>query len=1096
MNSIRKMLSVILLTILSGAVIYGQSSTGPTKKIDDPTGRLLISSHLQPNPVSEVSYGYGLGINNENPKALFDLQFQYPLLGNGTAGIETDGDYFYITRWNSNQFYRYNLTGALVDSFSIAGVANIRDLAYDGQYFYGGAAANLIYKMNFTSHTLVATITGPTSLVVRHICYDPGQNAFWCGNWDTDFTLVNMSGAIIATIPATTHLQTDIYGSAYDNYTPGGPYIWLYRQTSANGNDLAQVKISTGAPTAVNFDVTSVVTVPTGNLAGGLCIAEGIVPNKASLIGVIQNQKFWGLELKDLAVFPNDMGVTSLLYPLSSAVLTNADSIKVVIRNFDSIAHNNIPVSYRIDGGPEVNDMVSASIPAYSTMNFTFSTPHDFSIPGHIYHITVYTGLGGDGNHLNDTLIATVKNLWDIAGVSIDEPPVSGPGSLSPKATFINNGTLATTVNVTMNITGGYTSTKTINNLAPGASQQLTFDPWNATLGNYTIKVYSSLPADSVHSNDTLSQVIDIQNLVKVLGYVAYDPATTGALPVGPAVTYLQTPFMITSLANQSTMNFIGAGTWGAMNKWYGVVSTDNALVTIDTLTGARTIIGNTGVALSGIAYDWTSSIMYGVAWDGVNTSLYKVNIGSGAATLIGQSTPQLLINLACSPSGQLFGVSITNDSLYAVNKTTGVVTAIGNIGFDAAYAQDMEFDQLSGVCYMAAYNNTSASGELRTVNTATGSTSLIGPFLHGAEITGFAIPFPGPVALIDAGVISVDSPVSACGLGSETPGIRVMNYGSSSITGLQVTYTLDGGAPVTETISGTIAPGGIAAHNFSTAINLATGGPHTLVVYTHLAGDVVTSNDTVTETITHIIPVAAPFAMGFEPTENMEGWSIVDANNDAYQWEITASGGNTAPYCMTYTYNVSSAANDWLITSCFNLDAAKTYQLSYYYKAASATYPEKMKVFIGTDNTVAALTTLLANHSNIVSTSYLQGTATFTVPSTGIYYLGFQCYSAADEYILYLDDINVSDVTGVETIEQQPAISIIPNPATDKFTVITDSDESNITVLNTYGSVVYSTTSHSSQTIIYTGSFSSGIYFVKTETAKGINIQKIIIGN
>jgi hypothetical protein len=1096
MNKMKKMLSIILVTLFTSTTIYGQSVSVLTKNITDMTGKPIITSHVPANPFSEVSSGYGLGNVNESPKALFDVQFQYPIMGTGTAGIETDGNYFYITRWNSSLFYRYNLTGTLVDSFSIAGVANIRDLAYDGQYFYGGAAANLIYKMNFTAHTLVSTITGPTSLVVRHICYDPGQNALWCGNWATDFTLVNMSGAIIATIPATTHLQTDIYGSAYDNYTPGGPYLWLYRQTSANGNDLAQVKISTGIPTAVNFDVTTVVTVPTGNLAGGLCIAEGIVPNKASLIGVVQNQKFWGLELKDLAVFPNDLGVTSLLHPLSSDLLTNSDSIKVVVRNFDSIAHNNIAVTYSIDGGAPVNDVISANIPAYSTVNFTFLAPFDFSIPGHNYHLKLYTGMPGDANNINDTLVATVKNLWDVAPVTIDEPPVSGPGSILPKATFINNGTLATTFNVTMNITGGYTSTKTITNLAPGANQQVTFDPWNATIGNYTIQVYTVLAADSLHNNDTISQAIGIQNLVKAFCYIAYDPATTGTLPNGPAVTYLQAPFMINSLADQTALNFIEAGTWGALNKWYGVVSTDNTLVTIDTTTGGRTILGNTGVPIAGITYDWTTNTMYGVSWDGVNTSLYKINVGSGATTLVGQSTTQLLINLACSPSGQLFSVSITNDSLYSLNKTNGVATAIGLVGFDAAYAQDMEFDQLSGICYMAAYNNTSAAGELRTVNLSNGSTTLIGQFLHGAEITALAIPFNGPVPQTDAGVISVDSPESACSLGLETLGIRVMNYGTTAINNLQVAYILDGGTPVTETISGNIAPGAVAQFSFSTQIDLSAGGAHNIKVFTKLPSDAITSNDTVISTITNINPVTIPYSMGFEPTDNMTGWKILDANNDTYKWYLATTGGNTSPYCMMYSYNVSSAANDWLITSCIDLNAAKSYKLSYYYKAASATYPEKMKVFIGNDNTIAALTTELVNHSNIVSISYLQGTATFTVPSSGVYYLGFQCYSAADEYNLFLDDINISDVTGVETNQMQPLVSIIPNPATDKFTVISDSDESNITVLNTYGSVVYSTTSHSSNTIIYTGSFSSGIYFVKTETAKGINIQKIIIGN
>ena len=40
-----------------------------------------------------------------NQKELFDLQFQYPCaIGDGEAGIETDGDFIYTTKWNGPEF--------------------------------------------------------------------------------------------------------------------------------------------------------------------------------------------------------------------------------------------------------------------------------------------------------------------------------------------------------------------------------------------------------------------------------------------------------------------------------------------------------------------------------------------------------------------------------------------------------------------------------------------------------------------------------------------------------------------------------------------------------------------------------------------------------------------------------------------------------------------------------------------------------------------------------------------------------------------------------------------------------------------------------
>ena len=128
-------------------------------------------------------------------------------------------------------------------------------------------------------------------------------------------------------------------------------------------------------------------------------------------------------------------------------------------------------------------------------------------------------------------------------------------------------------------------------------------------------------------------------------------------------------------------------------NKWYGTVYSDSTFITIDTVTGARTVIGNMGVDMNGLAYDYTTHIFFGVSWDGSSSSLYTISSTTGAATLIGNSgTTDLLINLACDTMGNLYSLGTTNELLYSVNKSTGVATSIGPIGFTAAYAQGMGF--------------------------------------------------------------------------------------------------------------------------------------------------------------------------------------------------------------------------------------------------------------------------------------------------------------------------------------------------------------------------------------------------------------------
>jgi hypothetical protein len=220
--------------------------------------------------------------------ARFDLQFSFDASAAsgaaGNAGSEFDGTYYYTTRWASNLIHKYDMSGVLVQEFSIPGVSGLRDLAFDGTYMYGGAAANTIYQMDFNTMTLIGTI--PSPVAVRHIAYDPVDDGFWVGTWDTDLVLVDRGGATLNVI--STSLVSK-YGSAYDGWSDGGPYLWVFDQGA--GADTPQLvhqfDISTGLPTGVTYDVGADF-VSAGDIAGGLFSTEGIVPGTASLGGLLQ----------------------------------------------------------------------------------------------------------------------------------------------------------------------------------------------------------------------------------------------------------------------------------------------------------------------------------------------------------------------------------------------------------------------------------------------------------------------------------------------------------------------------------------------------------------------------------------------------------------------------------------------------------------------------------------------------------------------------------------------------------------------------------------------------------------------------------------
>jgi hypothetical protein len=220
---------------------------------------------------------------------------------------------------------------------------------------------------------------------------------------------------------------------------------------------------------------------------------------------------------------------------------------------------------------------------------------------------------------------------------------------------------------------------------------------------------------------------------------IAYDPLS-GYL--GPAKFALSNPGVLTRLSDQPGEYMLNGGTW-FNNQWYGMTMSDNALATINTQTGNVVILGRTGKVISEITYDYSTNTLFAIDYDFLyeSSSLYTINITNGTPTLIGQCCTGFLQTLACDSSGNLYSVGTRYDLLYKIDKTTGAATSIGPIGFDANFAQGLEFDMTSGILYMAAYNATAHIGELRTVNLLTGATTLIGKFENGAEIAGFAIP-------------------------------------------------------------------------------------------------------------------------------------------------------------------------------------------------------------------------------------------------------------------------------------------------------------------------------------------------------------------
>jgi hypothetical protein len=213
---------------------------------------------------------------------LFDFDCEAASGALGNAGAEFDGTYYYSTRWASNLIHQYDDTGALVKEFSIPGVSGLRDLAYDGTYFYGGAGGT-IWKMDFDTETLVDTISG--GFQSRALAYNPDDDVLYASNWGDPVYVVDPStGNVDDTFNLVT--ATSTYGMAYDN--AGTKLLYIFDQ-SISPSDLMiyEWDLDGGAMTGFSYDVQNEFPGISG-IAGGLFTDSAGFPGLTVIGGLAQ----------------------------------------------------------------------------------------------------------------------------------------------------------------------------------------------------------------------------------------------------------------------------------------------------------------------------------------------------------------------------------------------------------------------------------------------------------------------------------------------------------------------------------------------------------------------------------------------------------------------------------------------------------------------------------------------------------------------------------------------------------------------------------------------------------------------------------------
>lgn len=260
--------------------------------------------------------------DTENSRALWDLVFSYnmqtmPALPGGYAGVALFNNEFWVSKWASDSIFKFTASGSFIKALTINGLSGVRAFTTDGLYLYASNNTNQIFRINAVLEQLAPnhiTLNPGINTAARFCSYDStlntGAGGFWVGSFTSDLIAIDKSGNYLDSIPASVHGLTGMYGAAVDNYSAGGPYIWVFDQGGANACRVVRISVATGLATDVHevYPDLQAANGLSSALAGGAFVTDKLVPGEVVFVGMLQgspNNVLFGYDADET---PNAVG--------------------------------------------------------------------------------------------------------------------------------------------------------------------------------------------------------------------------------------------------------------------------------------------------------------------------------------------------------------------------------------------------------------------------------------------------------------------------------------------------------------------------------------------------------------------------------------------------------------------------------------------------------------------------------------------------------------------------------------------------------------------------------------------------------------------
>jgi hypothetical protein len=434
-----------------------------------------------------------------------------------------------------------------------------------------------------------------------------------------------------------------------------------------------------------------------------------------------------------------------------------------------------------------------------------------------------------------------------------------------------------------------------------------------------------------------------------------------------------------------------------------------------------------------------------------------------------------------------------------ASNASITIPASIGSVDF--AFSGGSPFTYTGGALYVA-FDYQNAAGAIATVANVASCTNSLAAGLKGA----FS-PTSAPLTLTS----SAFRPETRLGKSVSCARPTNLGFNTPSTTSAILTFNVTTGGTVNlEYGPYNFVPGtGTTITNITSPYTLSGLTPSTAYEY-YLKKDCGAGNLSASEGpfpfYTTFQPTSPTYNTGFEIEDfPFLGW-LATPNITANSWFLNFGGTGSVlvqegQYSAVAITPTATAASERIFSRGINLTAGSVATITYYVRNLQQTASTNLASYqltVGSDQTAASQTTVVATETGLANTTFDLKTYTFVPATTGTYYFSFLHNSPANAvgtHALLVDNFTVSQVLATDSFISNK-FSIYPNP-TSGLVSLSNSESINVksvSITDLNGRIVKQNNFDSVSDIqMNISDLSSGVYMMNINSDKGTAVKKLI---